>query len=53
MTQARNEIEAARRIQDAGYATDPRYAQKLIGIMGQLRGAASSVENSRQMLEGL
>lgn len=53
VTTARNEIEAARRIQDAGYATDPRYAQKLIGIMGQLRGAASSVENSRRMLEGL
>ena len=53
VTTARNEIEAARRIQDAGYATDPRYAQKLIGIMGQLRGAASNVENSRRMLEGL
>lgn len=53
VTQARNEIEAARRIQEAGYATDPQYAQKLIGIMGQLRGAASKVEISRQMLEGL
>ncbi|MGE8591678.1 MAG: flagellar assembly peptidoglycan hydrolase FlgJ [Alcaligenes sp.] len=53
VTQARNEIDAARKIQDAGYATDPRYAQKLIGIMGQLRGAASDVEISRQMLEGL
>lgn len=53
VTQARNEIDAARKIQDAGYATDPRYAQKLIGIMGQLRGAASNVEISRQMLEGL
>lgn len=53
VTQARNEIDAARKIQDAGYATDPRYAQKLIGIMGQLRGAASNVEKSRQMLEGL
>ncbi|MGB3430744.1 flagellar assembly peptidoglycan hydrolase FlgJ [Achromobacter sp.] len=53
VTQARNEIEAARKIQDAGYATDPQYAQKLIGVMGQLRGAASKVEISRQMLEGL
>ncbi|WKK15483.1 flagellar assembly peptidoglycan hydrolase FlgJ [Achromobacter insolitus] len=53
VTQARNEIEAARRIQDAGYATDPKYAQKLIGVMSQLRGAASNVEISRQMLEGL
>ncbi len=53
VTQARNEIDAARKIQDAGYATDPRYAQKLIGIMAQLRGAASNVEISRQMLEGL
>ncbi|WP_454694406.1 flagellar assembly peptidoglycan hydrolase FlgJ [Achromobacter aegrifaciens] len=53
VTQARNEVEAARRIQDAGYATDPQYAQKLIGVMSQLRGAASKVEISRQMLEGL
>ncbi len=44
VTQARNEIEAARKIQDAGYATDPQYAQKLIGVMGQLRGAASRVK---------
>ncbi|CAM3539002.1 flagellar assembly peptidoglycan hydrolase FlgJ [Bordetella sputigena] len=36
---ARDEIDAARRIQAAGYATDPRYADKLIGIMGQLQGA--------------
>ncbi len=53
VTQARNEIEAARRIQDAGYATDPQYAQKLIGVMSQLRGAAAKVDISRQMLEGL
>lgn len=37
---ARDEIDAARRIQAAGYATDPRYADKLIGIMGQLQGTA-------------
>ncbi|OZI18422.1 flagellar assembly peptidoglycan hydrolase FlgJ [Bordetella genomosp. 9] len=36
---ARDEIDAARRIQAAGYATDPRYADKLIGVMGQLQGA--------------
>lgn len=53
VTQARNEIEAAHRIQSAGYATDPQYAQKLIGVMGQLRGAAAKVDISRQMLEGL
>ena len=53
VTQARNEVEAARRIQDAGYATDPQYAQKLIGVMSQLRGAAAKVDISRQMLEGL
>ena len=34
---ASTEIEAARRIQQAGYATDPRYAEKLIGIMSQFR----------------
>ena len=39
VAQARNEVEAARRIQNSGYATDPQYAQKLIGIMNQLRGA--------------
>jgi flagellar protein FlgJ len=37
---ARDEIDAARRIQAAGYATDPRYADKLIGVMGQLQGSA-------------
>ncbi|WP_454690526.1 flagellar assembly peptidoglycan hydrolase FlgJ [Achromobacter aloeverae] len=38
VAQARDEVDAARRIQAAGYATDPRYAEKLIGIMGQFRG---------------
>jgi len=37
VTRARDEVEAAWRIQEAGYATDPRYADKLIGVMGQLR----------------
>ncbi|MGE4335722.1 MAG: flagellar assembly peptidoglycan hydrolase FlgJ [Pigmentiphaga sp.] len=34
--EARNDIEAARRVQEAGYATDPDYANKLIAIMRQL-----------------
>ncbi|MCK9512054.1 MAG: flagellar assembly peptidoglycan hydrolase FlgJ [Pigmentiphaga sp.] len=34
--EARNEVEAARRVQEAGYATDPDYANKLIAIMRQL-----------------
>ncbi|ALM83189.1 flagellar assembly peptidoglycan hydrolase FlgJ [Bordetella sp. N] len=38
VAQARDEVDAARRIQAAGYATDPRYADKLIGIMGQFKG---------------
>ncbi|ARP86944.1 flagellar assembly peptidoglycan hydrolase FlgJ [Bordetella genomosp. 9] len=42
VTQARDEYDAARRIQAAGYATDPRYADKLIGIMGQLAGTAGA-----------
>lgn len=42
VTRAPDEVEAARRIQAAGYATDPRYADKLIGIMGQFRAAALS-----------
>lgn len=33
--------EAARRIQDAGYATDPKYADKLISIMGYFNGLAT------------
>jgi flagellar protein FlgJ len=40
VARAHDEIDAARKIQAAGYATDPRYADKLIGVMGQLRGAA-------------
>lgn len=39
VTQASNEIEAARRIQQAGYATDPNYADKLIQIMSQMKAA--------------
>ncbi|GAA5234024.1 flagellar assembly peptidoglycan hydrolase FlgJ [Verticiella sediminum] len=34
--EARNEFEAARRVQAAGYATDPAYADKLIGLMRQM-----------------
>ena len=30
---ARSEVDAARKVQEAGYATDPRYAEKLIAIM--------------------
>ncbi|ANY15987.1 flagellar assembly peptidoglycan hydrolase FlgJ [Bordetella pseudohinzii] len=46
VAQSRNEIEAARRIQDAGYATDPRYAEKLISIMGQLQASVARVDFS-------
>lgn len=46
VTQASNEIEAARRIQEAGYATDPRYAEKLISIMGQLRTSVARADFS-------
>lgn len=46
VTQAGNEIEAARRIQEAGYATDPRYAEKLISIMGQLRTSVARADFS-------
>jgi len=41
VAQARDEFEAARRIQKAGYATDPAYADKLIRIMGQLQASAA------------
>lgn len=53
VAQARNEIEAARRIQDAGYATDPQYAQKLIGIMSQFRGGPAASGFSSGIPEGL
>lgn len=46
VTQARNEVDAARRIQDAGYATDPRYAEKLINIMSQMRLSVASADFS-------
>lgn len=37
--------EAARRVQQAGYATDPKYADKLISIMGYLdTGANGAVQ---------
>lgn len=39
VTQTADAEEAARRIHRAGYATDPRYAEKLIGIMEMMRGA--------------
>lgn len=43
VTLARDENDAARRIQRAGYATDPRYADKLIDIMGQMQGRRAGV----------
>ena len=49
VAQARNEVEAAR-IQNSGYATDPQYAQKLIGIMNQLRGAPRIYAKTRRAL---
>ena len=49
VAQARNEVEAARRIQNSGYATDPQYAQKLIGIMNQLRGAPRGASTQNPM----
>lgn len=45
--QARDEIDAARRIQAAGYATDPAYADKLIAVMAQLRGADGEISGAR------
>ena len=51
VAQARNEVEAARRIQNSGYATDPQYAQKLIGIMNQLRASrAAHLRKTRRAL---
>ena len=38
VTRAQDDVEAARLIQQAGYATDPRYADKLISIMDLMRG---------------
>jgi flagellar protein FlgJ len=41
---ARDDIDAARKIHSAGYATDPRYADKLIHIMSFMRGTAPGVD---------
>jgi len=38
---ARTPQEAARRVQEAGYATDPNYAEKLISIMGYFRSLST------------
>lgn len=43
VAQAASAEDAARRIQDAGYATDPAYADKLISIMGYLREGAAAL----------
>uniref|UniRef100_A0A914YZP1 Mannosyl-glycoprotein endo-beta-N-acetylglucosamidase-like domain-containing protein n=2 Tax=cellular organisms TaxID=131567 RepID=A0A914YZP1_9BILA len=39
--QAASPQEAAQRIQEAGYATDPSYAKKLISIMAYFDGGKS------------
>jgi len=38
VTTARNAVDAAHKIQAAGYATDPNYAKKLIDIMSLMQG---------------
>jgi flagellar protein FlgJ len=52
VAQASDEIDAARRIQAAGYATDPRYADKLIGIMGQLQRSAGAAGPGMEDFDG-
>ena len=42
VTQAASDTDAAHRIQQAGYATDPHYAAKLIRIMSQMRASVLS-----------
>jgi len=44
--QAATPEDAARRMQDAGYATDPAYADKLIAIMGYVHEADAGVAAS-------
>lgn len=41
--QAQTPEQAAYRIQEAGYATDPGYAKKLVSIIGQLKGSSEQV----------
>lgn len=43
VTQTDDDVEAARLIHRAGYATDPRYADKLISIMDLMRGSPELV----------
>ncbi|HEY0184842.1 MAG TPA: flagellar assembly peptidoglycan hydrolase FlgJ [Rhodopila sp.] len=45
VAQASTDNEAAHRIQQAGYATDPHYAAKLIRIMGQVRASMVSASS--------
>lgn len=42
--EADNANTFAQRIQDAGYATDPRYADKLERVIGQTEAAASAIQ---------
>lgn len=48
--QASTPEDAARRIQDAGYATDPAYADKLISIMGYLQDASGAAAKPASVL---
>ncbi|HCT9653144.1 TPA: flagellar assembly peptidoglycan hydrolase FlgJ [Proteus mirabilis] len=41
--QAKTPEQAAYHIQEAGYATDPGYAKKLVSIIGQLKGQGEQV----------
>jgi len=49
VTQAATPEDAARRVQAAGYATDPAYAEKLISIMHYLHDTGAQMEQPRSV----
>ena len=47
---ARSGREAAHRLQSAGYATDPNYAQKLIDVMANFSRGTGAVQQAKYMV---
>lgn len=50
---AKSPEQAANALQDAGYATDPQYANKLITLINQIKNAGAQVGKTYSGLKGL
>ncbi len=46
VTQAKTPEQAAQALQDGGYATDPQYAKKLIGVIQQIKSNLTQAANA-------